>query len=156
MFLLRIKMYGAGRDSSVGIATGYGLDGPGIESIRLAPTDLCPKCNVTDSLSHRLIECGHGTQHWEWTKCRLVLMLRTDRRWIPADWLLRPQFRFWPPSRHRAVSWTLATITEFRCQQGTLLTTCDLHDFFQRAKRKLYQSHNRVRLVGNYLDVLDF
>jgi hypothetical protein len=82
---------------------------------------------------------------------RLALMLRTGRRWIPTERLLRPQFRFWPPPRHRAVSWTLATFIEFRSQRGALLTLSDLHDFFQRAKRKLYQSRNRMRLVGNYL-----
>jgi hypothetical protein len=73
----------------------------------------------------------------------------------PTEWLLWPQFRLWPPPRHRAVSWTLATFVEFRSQRGALLALSDLHDFFQRAKRKLYQSRNRMRLVGNYLDVLE-
>jgi hypothetical protein len=29
---IRLHLYKSGRDSSVGVATGYGLDGPGIES----------------------------------------------------------------------------------------------------------------------------
>jgi hypothetical protein len=102
-----------------------------------------------------MTECGQGNRHWEWTRGRLALMLRTDRRWIPTEWLLRPQFRLWPPPRHRAVSWTLATFIEFRSQRGVLLTLSDLHYFFKRAKTKLYQSRNRMRLVGNYLDVLE-
>jgi hypothetical protein len=125
-----IKLYHLGLGSSVGIATDYGLDGPGIEST----------------------ECGQGTRHWEWTRVRLALMLRTDKRWILTEWLLRPHFHLWPPPRHRAVLWTLATYIAFRTQRGTL---SDLYDFFRRAKRKMYQSRNRMRLVGNYLDVLE-
>jgi hypothetical protein len=32
LILFRTSLFGRGRDSSVGIATRYGLDGPGIES----------------------------------------------------------------------------------------------------------------------------
>jgi hypothetical protein len=38
----------------------------------------------------------------------------------------------------------------------SLLTLSDLYDFFRRVKRKMYQSRNRMRLVGNYLDVLEW
>jgi hypothetical protein len=74
-----------------------------LHAIHLVPTDLCPMCSTTDTFTHHLTECGQGTRHWEWTRVRLALMLRSEKRWIPTEWLLRQQFHLWPPPRHRAV-----------------------------------------------------
>jgi hypothetical protein len=38
-----------------------------LSRIRMIPTDACRKCDRTDTLSHRLIECGEGEQIWTWT-----------------------------------------------------------------------------------------
>jgi hypothetical protein len=76
-------------------------------------------------------------------------------RWIPEVWLYRPQFHLWPPQRHRAVLWLLAKLVEFRAQRCKLLTTHDYYDFLRRSKWKLYQQHNRLLRVRNYLGVLD-
>jgi hypothetical protein len=92
-----------------------------LHAIHLVPTDLCPSCNITDTLAHHLTECGQGIQQWEWARVRLALMLRVDKHWIPTEWLLRPHFRLWPPPRHRAVLWTLATYIDFRRQRGPSL-----------------------------------
>jgi len=78
--------------------------------IRLVPSDLCGHCNRTDTLQHRLTECGEGPQIWEWTRQRLASILRTDWRRIPPDWLLRPTFKMWPPQRRRAVCGYLPTL----------------------------------------------
>jgi hypothetical protein len=161
-----------GRDSSVGIATGYGLDGPGIDSwyrvihdifptrerlhaVRLAQTDLCQSCHVQDTLSHRITLCGDGREQWTWTRQRLAVMFRTDPHWINENWLYRPQFRLWPVQRHRAVLWLLAQLIEFRSQREKDLTTRDYFDLLKRSKWKLYQHHNRHSRVRNYLSVLD-
>jgi hypothetical protein len=39
-----------------------------LHSIRLSPTDLCSECNVPDTLTHRMVECGAGAQQWAWIK----------------------------------------------------------------------------------------
>jgi hypothetical protein len=96
-----------------------------LHTTRLAPDDCCLRCEVVDSMPHRLIECGEDTQQWEWTRVRLALILRTDPRWIPDTWLLRPQFRFWPPQRHRAILWVLTTLIDFRTQPRPSTTQCD-------------------------------
>jgi hypothetical protein len=67
---------------------------------------------------------------------------------------MRPQFRFWPPQRHRAVLWVLATLIDFRTEPRPSTTLCDYRDFLHRARRKLYSVPKRPHLVGNYLDVL--
>ena len=67
-----------------------------LSRIRMIPTDACRKCDRTDTLSHRLIECGEGEQIWTRTKQLLVWILRTIAEWIPSDWVLRPHFTLWP------------------------------------------------------------
>jgi hypothetical protein len=33
--------------------------------VRISPTDNCIECNNTDTLSHRLTECGENKMHWD-------------------------------------------------------------------------------------------
>jgi hypothetical protein len=126
-----------------------------LHAIRLSQTDLCPMCHVKDTLTHRITGCGEGNRQWIWTRQRLAVILRTDPRWICEEWLYRPQFRFWPAQRHRAVLWILAKLIDFRLQKERTLTTCDYFDFLKRSKWKLYQQHNRQSQVGNYLSVIE-
>jgi hypothetical protein len=65
---MRDKLYFGGPDSSVGIATAYGLDSPGIESrcgARFsAPVQTGPEAHPTSSTmgtgSFRGVRCGRG------------------------------------------------------------------------------------------------
>ena len=127
-----------------------------LQKIRLSPTDQCQHCGEHDSIQHRLTECGDGIVPWEWTKKCLALMLRSDPKWIPTEWLLRPQFKLWPPQRHRTVLWTLANLVLYRMQQQRNLTLHDFLDFLRRAKWKIYQQTGRLAWVGNYLEVLEY
>jgi hypothetical protein len=124
-------------------------------TIHLATDNLCMECKIQDTVMHRMVECGEGTRQWNWSKSRLALMLRVDPRCVTDDWLLRPQFKIWPPQKHKAVLRLLARFVDFRCQLGKTLNLQDFHDFLQRSKMKLYQTKNRLQLVGNYLSVLD-
>jgi hypothetical protein len=121
----------------------------------MVPTDMCRKCDRTDTLSHRLIEGEEGGQIWTWTKQGLALILRKNPERIPSEWLLRPHFTLWPPRRRRAELWVLANIVTFRTQQQRELTLQDFIDFMKRSKWKLYQSHKREASVGNYPSVTD-
>jgi hypothetical protein len=125
-----------------------------LHAIRLSPDDCCTHCGMVDYLPHCLTTCGDGPRQWEWVRFRIAIILRIETRWIPDDWLVQPQFRFWPPQRQRAILWFLATFVEFRTQPRSSLTRCDYHDFFQRAKRKLYSLPKRLQLVRNYIDVV--
>ena len=49
-----------------------------------------------------------------WTKRRIAWILRIDPAHIPPDWTTRPQFRLWPPQRHRAVLCILAQMVWYR------------------------------------------
>jgi hypothetical protein len=126
-----------------------------LHAIRLAPSAACDDCNMPDTIPHKLVECGEGSRLWHWIRHLLSIILRTDPRLIPDEWLYRPQFKLWPPQRHRAVLWILARTVAYRCQRGARLTHCDFHDFLRRARWKLYQVNQRLRLVGSYLSVLD-
>ena len=121
----------------------------------MVPTDMCRKCDRTDTLSHRLTEGGEGEQISAWIKQRLAWILLTIPERIPSDWLLLPHFTLRPPRRRRAVLWVLANLVIFRTQQRRELALQDFIDFMKRSKWKLYQSHKREASVGNYLSVID-
>jgi hypothetical protein len=123
-------------------------------NIRIAPTAACSICNIPDTLRRRIMECGNGRFQWDMTRQRLALMLRTDPRWIPVEWLYRKHFTLWLPRRHRAVLWTIAHLVAFRMQKMRTLTFHDYTDFLRRSRLKLYQQRNRMEQVGNYLCTL--
>jgi hypothetical protein len=91
---------------------------------------------------------------WEWARQRVAMILRTDWRRIPSDWLLRRDFKLWPPKRHRAVVWILANFVVFRLQAGRAQTLLDYYDFLRRTRWKLEHPGSRSRSVGNCLSVI--
>jgi len=103
-----------------------------LHTIRMATTDRCRNCDKIDTLQHRLTECGDGTIVWGWTRYRIAITLRTVPRRIPL--LLRPQFRMWPPKRHRAVLWVLAYLVVYRSQQRPAMTLHEYLHFIHRSK----------------------
>jgi len=124
-------------------------------TIRMVPTDMCQKCARTETLLHRLTECGDGGQIWTWKKQRLAWILRTIPERIPSDWLLRPHFTLFPPRRRRVVLRILTNLFIFRTQQQRDLAIQDFLDFMKRSKWKMYQSNKRGESVGDYLSVTD-
>jgi hypothetical protein len=125
-----------------------------LHKIQLAHTNICENCKQTDTLQHRLTECGEGLRMWIWTQKRTAIMLRTEPKHISADWLLHPTIQLWPPQRQRATLWTLANYVVYRLQQQRSLTLQDYFDFLRRSKWKLYHTRNRENTVGNYVSVL--
>jgi hypothetical protein len=75
-----------------------------------------------------------------------------DPRWIPDDWLLRPQYRLWPPPRRRAVGWMIATFVTFRMSREGKSPVRDYGEFLRRSLCQCNRA--RQRLVGNYLSIL--
>ena len=68
-----------------------------LHRINRSPTEACRHCGKTDTIGHRLTECGEGSWLWNWTKRRIATMLRTIPDRIPDEWLTHPQFKIWPP-----------------------------------------------------------
>ena len=126
-----------------------------LQAIRLAPSDACVRCKETDTIQHRLTQCGDARTQWRWTQSKIAKILRIDPRHIAPEWLLRPQFKLWPEQKQRAVLWILATFTQFRLQRATTHTTQDYFDFLQRTRWKIQQNPNRQKLIGKYLDVIN-
>jgi len=118
-------------------------------TINRSPTEACRHCGKTDTIGHRLTECGEGSRLWNWTKRRIATMLRTIPDHIPEEWLTHPQFKICPPQRCHAVLWMLAQLTAFRTQQNRDLMLQDFLDFLQRTRWKLYQAARGKASVGN-------
>jgi len=92
-------------------------------AMHLVDTASCRQCGRPETLLHRLTECAHGTEIWEWTRRRMAMILRVDPRYIPSDRLLTPYFNFWPPRRLRAIQWILAHIVWYRMQRAATTNT---------------------------------
>jgi len=126
-----------------------------LHAIKLAPSDTCTHCTEPDTIQHRLTKCGEAQTQWKWTQKKLALFLRTDPAYVSPEWLQRPCFNFWPRQKQRATLWILANYVYFRIQHGPTSTTQEYFDYLQRTRWKLYQTTNRMKLLGNYLSVLD-
>src|SRR5215510_16121441 len=61
-----------------------------LHAINLAPTDNCVHCSQTDTLQHRLTQCGDATTQWLWTRGKIAQILRTNPSNVSPDWLQRP------------------------------------------------------------------
>jgi hypothetical protein len=107
-----------------------------LHRICISSTDRCRHCDKQDTLQHRLTECGEGELIWTLTRQQLALILQTTPGRIPSEWLMRPHFTIWPPTRRRAVQWILANVVFFRTQMQRELTLHDLLDFLKRSKWK--------------------
>jgi hypothetical protein len=121
----------------------------------MSPTDNCSKCTNKDTLQHRLTKFGDGKETWDWTKKKMASILRLDPRHILEEWTTRPQFKLWPPQRHRVVLWFVANVALYRNQVRKELTHIDFMDFLRRKRWKLDQHPKRRELVGNYLQIID-
>ena len=126
-----------------------------LHRIKMVKTDTSRRCNRTDTLEHRITECGAGRAIWNYAKNLIAQMLRTTPNSIPDDWLIHPQFRIRTPKCRGAILWMLAQVILFRTQQERTLTLQDFLDFLQRSRWKLYQSKKGRNGVGNYLSVMD-
>ena len=93
-----------------------------LHRIKMSPTIICKDWGSKDTTGHRLTECEEGTTTWGRTKSIIASTLRTSAANIPVEWLVRPQFRLWPPQRHRTVLWVLATCVTFRMNNRCNLT----------------------------------
>jgi hypothetical protein len=54
-------------------------------AIRLVGSPLCANCGVRETVMHKNIECGEGRKIWEWTKNRIVWILRRTRSGSPTN-----------------------------------------------------------------------
>jgi hypothetical protein len=115
-----------------------------LHKIRLSQRDRCNLCNEQDTLRHRVTECGEEKRKCDWTSNKMAMILRMDPRYIPQEWIMIPQFRLWPPQKHRAIVWFIAHIALYRGQQRRELTHNDFMDFLMRHKRYMYQQPKRT------------
>jgi hypothetical protein len=91
---------------------------------------------------------------WHWTKVRLATILRTGVTQISDEWPLHPICDVWPPTKRRAVLWILAHFVYFRATLRARVTLMDYADFMRRARWKVQVVPQRVRFLGQYLEVL--
>jgi hypothetical protein len=125
-----------------------------LHKIRIAPTDKCVECGMSNTIEHRLIECGEGQRMWEWTRMKIAKLMRTSMNRIPRGWLMRPQDVLWPPTRRRSVMWMIANMVLFRVEYPRKTNLKEYTNFMRERKRQLYLRHDRRRPVANYLCVV--
>jgi hypothetical protein len=77
-------------------------------------------------------------------------MWRMDSRYITPEWLLRPQFKLWPPQRHRSVQCVVAHVVLYRAQQRRALILHEYIECLRRMKLKMYLQKDRVDYIGSY------
>ena len=125
-----------------------------LRRINLSATADCQACGVMDTPIDRLTQCGEAAKVWDWTRKRIVFFLRTDPKAIPTTWLLYPDFWLWPPPKHNATLWILGHMVYYSLHGRIALSVIDYLDFMTRMRWKTYQWAKRLRICGNYLEVI--
>ena len=85
-----------------------------LTAVQLTDSGACSQCVHPDSPQHRIIECGEGPIIRNWTRQKLGIILRIDHKFIPQEWILRPDFLHWPPQSHAAISWPISSTVACR------------------------------------------
>jgi hypothetical protein len=96
-----------------------------LHKIQLVGSPLCGHCGEPNTVQHRVTACGEGASIWLRIKRRIAWILCIDPAYIPPDWTTRPQFRLWPPQRHRAGVWILAQMVWYRIKESRAYTEQD-------------------------------
>jgi hypothetical protein len=125
-----------------------------LHKIRIAPTDKRFECGMSDTIEHRLIECGEGQRMWEWTQMKIAMLMRASMYRISRMWLKGPQEVLWPPTR-RSVMWMIANMVLFRVEYSRTTNRKEYTDFIKERKQQIYLRQDRSRLVANYLCVVE-
>jgi hypothetical protein len=126
-----------------------------LHKIRLADSPACRTCGDDDSLRHRLTVCRATETIWTWTRNRISWIMLMDPRWIPARWIMQPDFNLRPPKRHQATAWILGNMAFYIVHNYPHTNLQDYLHFLRRTKWKTYQMPKRQQKVGFYLEMLD-
>jgi hypothetical protein len=57
-----------------------------LHKIHLSSTDKCRICTRTDTLIHRITDCGEGDATWEWIRRKMAVIIRINPKYIPKEW----------------------------------------------------------------------
>ena len=131
------------------VATDYGLDGPGIETLRVPLT----------TLQRSVCEGGWNLVNiWAKSRALFVLRLRAQgqREGTPkADWLKK--WNISTEIQHSPLFWTspggVGIHTRIHKRYSIYTKPQDLMDFVRRAKRKVYMQKYRHKLVAYFLSL---
>jgi hypothetical protein len=82
-------------------------------------------------------------------------MLRTQERYIPTAWLLRPDCTIRPLTKRRAVLWLLAHTVQFQFTRSRDKTLDNYIQYVRTQKRIMYTQMKRHVLVDDFLCVVD-
>jgi hypothetical protein len=124
-------------------------------AIKLTETNRCSTCDDIDTAQHRLTQCGESKLIWNWTRARIAAITRTNSMDVPETWTKKPDFRIWPPQRHKAIMWMIAHLVNYHMQGQRRKSLVDYIDFMRRAWWKADSRTARQKTVGNYLSILD-
>jgi hypothetical protein len=125
-----------------------------LHRINLTEDGFCRLCHATDTTIHRLTSCGEARLVWYWTRQRLAMFLRVDKRNIPEEWILFPDFKLWPPQKHHATLWIRDRMVWYIFFTHCPQTQQDYSDFLRRSRWKTYEWSKGRRVYGGYLEVV--
>jgi hypothetical protein len=85
-------------------------------AIKLKEPNQCSTCDDIDTAQHRLTQCGEMKLIWNWTHARIAANTRTNSMDVPETWTTKPDFRIWPPQRHKAIMCMIAHLVNYHMQ----------------------------------------
>jgi hypothetical protein len=126
-----------------------------LHKIRMSNTDKCAHCGATDTTLHRYTECQERRRMWEWTACKLTVILRTGTYRISPEGTITRTCDIWPRVRRKSTLWLLAQLMTFQPMIPGRSTLSEYITCVKQNKTRLYKNRNRKDKVANYLCVVD-
>jgi hypothetical protein len=92
---------------------------------------------------------------WEWTACKLAVILRTGPYRIPPEWTVNPTCDKWPPMCRKATLWLLAQLVTFQTMIPGRSTLGEYIAYVKQNKTRFYKFRKGKDTFANYLCVVD-
>ena len=111
---------------------------------------LCPACGQRDDTVHSLTSCVRSKGIWFQLQRFLGHILRLPGALIEKRLIFRPDYRYFPPSRHNAITWLLATTVTYVLQHNHTVNTSMYVDWLQ-FQYHMFPQHVAHKLFQHYL-----
>lgn len=122
-------------------------------SIGKCETNLCIKCNLVDTVIHRLT-CSGQLKNWYWLRDSIALLTRSSPDYISSEILYRPQIKYYPQAKNNAVHWIMGKFVSYVINNIGTDSEIDFQIYMRSEFQKIITFSDHKKKYGNMLKII--